>query len=100
MPYSGNVHEILLDGKKILLIGTAHISQSSVDEVKTVINKVKPDTVCIELCSSRYQAMLAKDQWKNGKTFCSFFLFLVNFKMNFSLTSTDHKFLTLKKGNS
>ena len=69
MPYSGNVHEILLDGKKILLIGTAHISQSSVDEVKTVINQVQPDTVCIELCSSRYQAMLAKDQWKNMDIF-------------------------------
>ena len=69
MPYSGNVHEIILDGKKILLIGTAHISQSSVDEVNTVINQVKPDTVCIELCSSRYQAMLAKDQWKNMDIF-------------------------------
>ncbi len=69
MPYSGNVHEILLDGKKIFLIGTAHISQSSVDEVKTVINQVQPDTVCIELCSSRYQAMLEKDQWKNMDIF-------------------------------
>ena len=69
MPYSGNVHEILLDGKKILLIGTAHISQSSVDEVNTVINQVQPDTVCIELCSYRYQAMLAKDQWKNMDIF-------------------------------
>ena len=69
MPYSGNVHEILLDGKKILLIGTAHISQSSVDEVNSVINQVNPDTVCIELCSSRYQAMLAKDQWKNMDIF-------------------------------
>lgn len=69
MPYSGNVHEILLDGKKILLIGTAHISQSSVDEVNTVINQVQPDTVCIELCFSRYQAMLEKDQWKNMDIF-------------------------------
>ncbi len=69
MPDSGNVQEILLDRKKIFLIGTAHISQSSVDEVKTVINQVKPDTVCIELCSSRYQAMLEKDQWKNMDIF-------------------------------
>ena len=69
MPYSDNVHEISLDGKKIILIGTAHISQASVDEVNTVINQVKPDTVCIELCSSRYQAMLAKDQWKNMDIF-------------------------------
>ena len=69
MSYSGNVHEIFLDGKKIILIGTAHISQSSVDEVNTVINQVNPDTICIELCSSRYQAMLAKDQWKNMDIF-------------------------------
>jgi len=65
MSYSGNVHEISFDEKQILLIGTAHISQSSVDEVNTVIDQEKPDTVCIELCSSRHQAMLDKDQWKN-----------------------------------
>ena len=65
MNYSGNVHEISFDEKQILLIGTAHISQSSVDEVNSVIDQEKPDTVCIELCSSRHQAMLDKDQWKN-----------------------------------
>ena len=65
MNYSGNVHDIVLKEKQILLIGTAHISQSSVDEVNHVIDQEKPDTVCIELCSSRHQAMLDKDQWKN-----------------------------------
>ena len=65
MSYSGNVHEISFDEKQILLIGTAHISQSSADEVNFVIDQEKPDTVCIELCSSRHQAMLEKDQWKN-----------------------------------
>ena len=62
MNNSGNVHEIVLDEKQILLIGTAHISQSSVDEVKRLIEQEKPDTVCIELCASRYQAMMDKDQ--------------------------------------
>jgi len=69
MTYSGNVHEILLDEKQILLIGTAHISQSSVDEVNDVIEQEKPDTVCIELCASRHQAMMDKDQWKNMDIF-------------------------------
>ena len=69
MAYSGNVHEIVLEEKQILLIGTAHISQSSVDEVNHVIEQEKPDTVCIELCSSRYQAMMDKDQWKNMDIF-------------------------------
>ena len=69
MTYSGNVLEILLDEKQILLIGTAHISQSSVEEVKDVIEQEKPDTVCIELCASRHQAMMDKDQWKNMDIF-------------------------------
>ena len=69
MAYSANVHEIVLEEKQILLIGTAHISQSSVDEVNHVIEQEKPDTVCIELCSSRYQAMMDKDQWKNMDIF-------------------------------
>ena len=69
MSYSGNVHEITFDEKQILLIGTAHISQSSVDEVDSIINQEKPDTVCIELCSSRYQTMLDKNQWKKMDIF-------------------------------
>ena len=69
MTYSGNVHEILICEKQILLIGTAHISQSSVDEVNDVIEQEKPDTVCIELCASRHQAMMDKDQWKNMDIF-------------------------------
>ena len=69
MTNSGNVHEILIDEKQILLIGTAHISQSSVDEVNDVIEQEKPDTVCIELCASRHQAMMDKDQWKNMDIF-------------------------------
>ncbi|HJL95114.1 MAG TPA: TraB/GumN family protein [SAR324 cluster bacterium] len=69
MTHSGNVNEIVFDGKKILLVGTAHISQSSVDEVNKVIEQEQPDTVCIELCASRHQAMVDKDQWKNTDIF-------------------------------
>jgi len=69
MSYSGNVHEINFEEKQILLIGTAHISQSSVDEVNSIINREKPDTVCIELCSSRHQTMLDKNHWKEMDIF-------------------------------
>ena len=69
MSYSSNVHEITFEEKQILLIGTAHISQSSVDEVDSIISKEKPDTVCIELCSSRHQTMLDKNQWKKMDIF-------------------------------
>jgi len=62
---SGNVHRIELNGREIILIGTAHVSKHSVDEVQELIRQEKPDTVCIELCQSRYQAVIEADRWKN-----------------------------------
>ena len=49
----------------ILLIGTAHISQDSVDEVKKAIEEFKPDIVAVELCKRRYDAITKKDKWEN-----------------------------------
>lgn len=60
-----DVQTIELNGKKILLVGTAHISKNSVDEVKEVIERERPDTVCVELCKSRYDAIYDKDKYKN-----------------------------------
>ena len=62
---SENIHRIDLDGREIILIGTAHISKASVEEVKTLIEAEKPDTVCIELCQARYQAITDANRWKN-----------------------------------
>ena len=47
-------------GATFYLIGTAHVSQRSVDEVRHVIAEVKPDVVCVELCKPRHDA-LTKD---------------------------------------
>lgn len=60
-----NVHKILIDNKEIFLIGTAHVSRQSVDEVSELIETVNPDTVCIELCDSRYQTIVNEGKWKN-----------------------------------
>jgi pheromone shutdown-related protein TraB len=59
-----NVHRINLDDREIILIGTAHVSKLSADEVKEVIEAEKPDTVCIELCQARYQSITDTDRWK------------------------------------
>jgi pheromone shutdown-related protein TraB len=59
------VHKLCLEGKEIVLIGTAHVSQESSDLVAAVIEAEKPDTVCVELCASRYQSIRLKDQWQN-----------------------------------
>lgn len=54
-----------LGEREIILIGTAHVSKKSVDDVKEVIESENPDTVCVELCSSRYQSIVDADKWKN-----------------------------------
>ena len=60
-----NIHRIEIDGREIILIGTAHVSKKSAEEVKQVIEQEKPDTVCVELCKSRYQSITDADRWKN-----------------------------------
>ncbi len=59
------IHRLESEGKEVILLGTAHVSKESVDLVSTVINEEKPDTVCVELCEPRFQAIRQKDRWKN-----------------------------------
>jgi pheromone shutdown-related protein TraB len=49
----------------IILIGTAHISQESVDEVRKAIEQYKPDIVAVELCQRRYDTITKKEKWEN-----------------------------------
>lgn len=58
-----NIHPLYHQGKEIILLGTAHVSRESVQLVSRVIMEEKPDTVCVELCQSRYQAIRQKDRW-------------------------------------
>jgi pheromone shutdown-related protein TraB len=58
------VHRLAYEDKEIVLIGTAHVSRQSVDLVKEIIEAEKPDTVCVELCQSRYQNISQQDRWQ------------------------------------
>jgi pheromone shutdown-related protein TraB len=49
----------------IILIGTAHISEESVNEVRQAIATYKPDIVAVELCQRRYDTITKKDKWEN-----------------------------------
>jgi pheromone shutdown-related protein TraB len=60
---------IKVDHKDVYLVGTAHISQESVEDVRTTILTIRPDTVCIELCQGRYDALTQKDVWKKMDIF-------------------------------
>jgi len=60
-----NVDRIELGGRSIILIGTAHISKSSVDLAEELINAEHPDAVAVELCESRFKSLREPDRWKN-----------------------------------
>lgn len=58
-------YEILTVGTdEVFVLGTAHISRSSVEDVEQAIAKWKPDVVCVELCRPRHEALLDPDRWK------------------------------------
>ncbi len=63
--YGDDVHLVQVNNKTILLIGTAHISQDSVDLVTEVISREDADSVCIELDERRFHALTNKKQWQN-----------------------------------
>ena len=52
-----NIQRIETGGKRIILVGTAHISRESVALVERTIDEERPDTVCVELCRDRYEAL-------------------------------------------
>lgn len=65
MPPSNDYTRLQVDDKEIVLVGTAHISQDSVDTVIRSIDEVIPDTVCVELDAQRYQSLINKKGWES-----------------------------------
>ncbi|MDR0718738.1 MAG: TraB/GumN family protein [Treponema sp.] len=53
-----------LAGREIILIGTAHVSQESINEVREAIKSEQPDQVCVELDAGRYASMIEEDNWE------------------------------------
>ena len=65
MTNNDNKHRLAFKDKDIILLGTAHVSNESTDLVARVIEEEKPDTVCIELCEARYEALTQKNKRQN-----------------------------------
>ncbi len=61
---SHTVKNIEINGRTIILVGTAHISRESIDEVISVIATENPDRVCVELDDARYQSMTNPAGWQ------------------------------------
>lgn len=64
-----NVTVIQRGEKTWYIIGTAHVSQESVEEVRSVIEELQPDTVAIELCETRYASLTDENRWEKLNIF-------------------------------
>ncbi len=62
---SSDIRRLQIGDKEIVLVGTAHISQDSVDIVRQVIEAERPDTVCVELDAQRFQALKDPNRWES-----------------------------------
>ncbi len=66
-----------------IVLGTAHISNKSVEEVRETIELEKPDVIAIELCESRLHKLVNPENWKEMNIFeviktKNVYLFLLN----------------------
>ncbi|MDR2535265.1 MAG: TraB/GumN family protein [Treponema sp.] len=55
---------VALENREIILIGTAHVSRESIEEVNQIIREDPPDMVCVELDAGRYKSIADKEHWE------------------------------------
>jgi pheromone shutdown-related protein TraB len=58
------VRRVEIDGREIILVGTAHISKESIDEAASIIRSEHPDRVCVELDEGRLQSISNDKGWQ------------------------------------
>lgn len=61
---SESVTRLEYEGREIFLVGTAHVSKKSVEEVQALIDELRPDAVCVELDAARYATLLDESHWR------------------------------------
>ncbi|MCB1149013.1 MAG: TraB/GumN family protein [Chlamydiia bacterium] len=64
-----SVKRVQLNDQEIYLLGTAHVSQKSAEEARRVIEEIKPDSVAVELCEKRFEALTSDGRWKEMDIF-------------------------------
>jgi pheromone shutdown-related protein TraB len=62
---AGTEKHLVFGDREIILVGTAHISQESIVEVRAAIETEKPDCVAIELDQQRLGGIKNPEAWKN-----------------------------------
>ncbi len=60
-----HITRLNIDGKEIILLGTAHVSAESAEEVRQLVEEEAPNSICIELDEARYQSMNNPKKWED-----------------------------------
>lgn len=64
-----SVKSLELEGRVFHIVGTAHVSAQSVEDVRRTVALTRPDTIAIELCEPRYNSMVQKKNWQDTNLF-------------------------------
>lgn len=57
-----NIQNPSIPQKRIIIVGTAHVSEKSINEVNEVIDREKPDIVAVELDAARFQSIKGEEK--------------------------------------
>src|SRR5690625_1660819 len=63
------VRHVSRGGVEYTLLGTAHVSRTSAEAVRRLIEHGSFDAVAIELCPARHKAMTEQDSWRDMNLF-------------------------------
>lgn len=76
-----------VESKRVVIVGTAHVSPKSIREVEETIERERPQAVAVELCYKRYLALIKGEQQdipiteaiKRGETHLLLFQLLLSY---------------------
>lgn len=57
-----NIYRIELENKQVILIGSAHVSKKSAEDVENIVNIENPDAIGVELDEKRYDIITEKEK--------------------------------------
>ncbi len=66
---SDTVTRLTYGDKEYVLVGTAHVSASSIEEVQAVIREERPEVVGVEIDAGRYQSLSEAHNWQKVDIF-------------------------------
>ena len=61
---SEDVRVVRHGDREVVVLGTAHVSRESVELVRSAIDELRPDAVCVELDAKRFEALARPDRFE------------------------------------